>query len=225
MKLSPNTIKLLDNFSNISNTMCIEPGNVISVMSAAKNIVAYAEVEEHFPEKVNIPRVAMLLHTMNVLKDPELHFFPGKNFYKIKGKNGDVDLAICDDRVSDPFKGKKLDLEDKMAPDIDIHFPADILHTCRKIASTIKLDSIVVTNIEGQISIVIKNNDVGSSSDKYIFETGVDIDEEFVYMIDAANLKNIPGDYNLKIFGGRVAQFKHTDHELYYWVSLEANED
>lgn len=222
MKISQNTIKILKNFSTIAPSMCIEEGNVINVMSAAKNIIAYAEVDETFPEKVNIPRVSMLLHTLDLLHEPELEFFPGKNFYKVKGKNGDVDLVTCEDRVVAPYKGKKLNIEDKVDPDIDIQFSADILKTISKIVASIKLDSIVITNVDDQVVIIIKNADIGDSSDKYVFETGVETDKDFTYIIDAANIKNIAGDYNLKIFDGKVAQFKHEEYELYYWVSLEA---
>lgn len=223
MKLSPNTIKILDNFSSIAPSMSIEKGKIVSVMAATKNIIGYAEIEEEFPQQVNIPKVSLLMHTLKVLKEPELVFYPGKNFFKVKGKNGDVDLAVCEDRIVKELKGKKLEFDGKVEPDIDILFSEEILDTCRKIASSIKLDSIVITNVDGEVCILIKNSDLGDSSDKYVFETGVTTDKDFKFVVDAQNIKNIPGNYTLKVFNGKVAQFKHTEAELYYWVSLSAD--
>ena len=54
MKLSTNTIQVLKNFASINQNLVIKEGNTISTMSAMKNIVAKAEVEETFPKQVAI---------------------------------------------------------------------------------------------------------------------------------------------------------------------------
>ena len=54
MKLSTNTIQVLKNFASINQNLVIKEGNTISTMSAMKNIVAKAEVEETFPQEIAI---------------------------------------------------------------------------------------------------------------------------------------------------------------------------
>ena len=48
MKLSNGTINVLKNFSTINQNLVIKEGSDISTMSAMKNIVAKAKVEEAF---------------------------------------------------------------------------------------------------------------------------------------------------------------------------------
>ena len=54
MKLSNNTISVLKNFASINQNLVIKEGNEITTMSAMKNIVAKAEVEETFTYEVAI---------------------------------------------------------------------------------------------------------------------------------------------------------------------------
>ena len=54
MKLSTNTVQVLKNFASINQNLVIKEGNEIKTMSAMKNIVAKATVEETFPKQVAI---------------------------------------------------------------------------------------------------------------------------------------------------------------------------
>jgi len=46
MKLSNQTVDVLKNFSTINQNLIIKEGNTLTTMSAMKNIVAKAEVEQ-----------------------------------------------------------------------------------------------------------------------------------------------------------------------------------
>ena len=52
MKLTNGTINVLKNFSTINQNLVIKEGSAISTMSAMKNIVAKATVEENFDKRV-----------------------------------------------------------------------------------------------------------------------------------------------------------------------------
>ena len=54
MKLSNGTINVLKNFSTINQNLVIKEGSDISTMSAMKNIVAKAKVEEAFTKEFAI---------------------------------------------------------------------------------------------------------------------------------------------------------------------------
>ena len=54
MKLSNGTATVLKNFSTINQNLVIKAGNKISTMSAMKNIIAKATVEETFPREIAI---------------------------------------------------------------------------------------------------------------------------------------------------------------------------
>ena len=48
MKLTPNTITILKNFSSINPSIYIREGNTIRTIAVSGNIAAVAEIEEEF---------------------------------------------------------------------------------------------------------------------------------------------------------------------------------
>ena len=56
MKLSEHTTSVLKNFASINQNLVIKEGKTISTMSAMKNIVAKAEVDEDFPREIGIEK-------------------------------------------------------------------------------------------------------------------------------------------------------------------------
>ena len=86
MKLSTNTIQVLKNFASINQNLVIKEGNTISTMSAMKNIVAKAEVEETFPKQVAIYDLNEFLASLSLFKNPILTF--EDSFLNITEENG-----------------------------------------------------------------------------------------------------------------------------------------
>ena len=68
MKLSTNTIQVLKNFASINQNLVINEGNEIKTMSAMKNIVAKAEVEETFPKQVAIYDLNEFLASLSLFR-------------------------------------------------------------------------------------------------------------------------------------------------------------
>tara|TARA_Y100000817_G_scaffold285626_1_gene252950 strand:- start:306 stop:470 length:165 start_codon:yes stop_codon:yes gene_type:complete len=54
MKLSEHTTSVLKNFATINQNLVIKEGSELLTMSAMKNIVAKATVEENFPKELAI---------------------------------------------------------------------------------------------------------------------------------------------------------------------------
>ena len=74
MKLSEKTISILKNYSTINQNLMITSGNTLSTMSAMKNIVAKAGVDETFDKDVAIYDLNEFLACMSLFIDPELDF-------------------------------------------------------------------------------------------------------------------------------------------------------
>ena len=74
MKLSTNTVQVLKNFASINQNLVIKEGNEIKTMSAMKNIVAKATVEETFPKQVAIYDLNEFLGCLSLFKNPILTF-------------------------------------------------------------------------------------------------------------------------------------------------------
>ena len=77
MKLSNNTISVLKNFASINQNLVIKEGNEITTMSAMKNIVAKAEVEETFTKEVAIYDLNEFLAALSLFTNPILTFNDG----------------------------------------------------------------------------------------------------------------------------------------------------
>ena len=52
MKLSEHTVSVLKNFASINQNLIIKKGKTLTTMSAMKNIIASASVEEDFPKEI-----------------------------------------------------------------------------------------------------------------------------------------------------------------------------
>ena len=81
MKLSEQTVSILKNFSTINQNLVIKQGSEISTMSAMKNIVSKAKVEETFPVEFAIYDLNEFLSAMSLFTNPDLDF--DENFVMI----------------------------------------------------------------------------------------------------------------------------------------------
>ena len=68
MKLSEQTVSILKNFSTINQNLVIKQGSEISTMSAMKNIVSKAKVDETFPVEFAIYDLNEFLSAMSLLQ-------------------------------------------------------------------------------------------------------------------------------------------------------------
>ena len=72
--LSRDTLSILKNFSSINSNLLVKPGNKITTISPAKNIVCEAVVEENFATQFGIWDLSKLLGTISLFYDPEFSF-------------------------------------------------------------------------------------------------------------------------------------------------------
>ena len=85
MKLSEHTIEVLKNFATINQNLVIKEGSTLTTMSAMKNIVAKADVEESFDKEVAIYDLNEFLASISLFTSPILEFNDG--FVTIKEEN------------------------------------------------------------------------------------------------------------------------------------------
>ncbi len=85
MKLSEHTISVLKNFATINQNLVIKEGSELTTMSAMKNIVAKADVEESFDKEVAIYDLNEFLASISLFTNPILEFEDG--FVTIKEEN------------------------------------------------------------------------------------------------------------------------------------------
>ena len=71
MKLSKQTVAILNNYSDINQSILVKKGNQLRTISVMKNILAEAKIEEEFPKDFAIYDLPQFLKVLRLHQDPE----------------------------------------------------------------------------------------------------------------------------------------------------------
>ena len=109
-------------------------------------------------------------------------------------------------------------------PEADCKFTLDnsTLNKLKKAAATLGHKEVSIQAKDGVLSLSIVEKQNATSN-----AFSIDIDGEFKqdavfnFIIDIANLKILPGDYDVEISSKLITQFKNKEIPLTYWIALE----
>jgi len=217
MKLSSNTISVLKNYASINQNLVIKEGKEITTMSAMKNIVARAEVEEEFPQEVAIYDLNEFLSALSLFKSPNLEFqdtyvnITEENNPKTSLKYFYSDPSV----VTTPSKMITM-------PSNEVTFTLEsaTLSNITKAAAVIGSADLVLENSSGTPSLTVKDkkNDTANS-----YSTGVDTKGEgnFSFFFKVENLKLMDGKYTVEVSSKNISHMKNESTPIEYWIALE----
>ena len=217
MKLSSNTITVLKNYASINQNLVIKEGKEITTMSAMKNIVARAEVEEEFPQEVAIYDLNEFLSALSLFKSPNLEFqdtyvnITEENNPKTSLKYFYSDPSV----VTTPSKMITM-------PSNEVTFTLEsaTLSNITKAAAVIGSADLVLENSSGTPSLTVKDkkNDTANS-----YSMGVETKGEgnFSFFFKVENLKLIDGKYNVEVSSKNISHMKNESTPIEYWIALE----
>ena len=217
MKLSSNTTSVLKNFASINQNLVIKEGKEITTMSAMKNIVARAEVEEEFPQEVAIYDLNEFLSALSLFKSPNLEFqdtyvnITEENNPKTSLKYFYSDPSV----VTTPSKMITM-------PSNEVTFTLEsaTLSNITKAAAVIGSADLVLENSSGTPSLTVKDkkNDTANS-----YSMGVDTkgDGKFSFFFKVENLKLIDGKYTVEVSSKNISHMKNESTPIEYWIALE----
>ncbi len=94
MKFSDKTIAILKNFQGINPSLEIRPGNKIATMAKAKNMFAYANIEETFTQGFAIADLSSFIGCLSLFNEPELTFH--SQYATIRQGNQSIRYTFCD---------------------------------------------------------------------------------------------------------------------------------
>ena len=156
MKLSDNTISVLKNYSTINQNLMINMGSTLSTMSAMKNIVAKATVEETFEQDVAIYDLNEFLACMSLFQNLDLDF--QDDFVIMKGEsNNSLKYWYSDPSVVTTVS-KAIEM-----PQCEVNFSlsSEQLSDITKAAATIGAPDMVLEG--GNLRVTDKKNDTANS--------------------------------------------------------------
>jgi len=217
MKLSNNTISVLKNYASINQNLVIKEGKELTTMSAMKNIIARAEVEEEFPQEVAIYDLNEFLSCLSLFQSPNLEF--DSTFVTITEENNPKTALKY--FYSDP---SVVTTPSKMItmPSNEITFTLDssTLSNITKAAAVISSADLVLENTSGTSSLTVKDkkNDTANS-----YSMGVETEGEgnFSFFFKVENLKLIDGKYTVEVSSKNISHMKNESTPVEYWIALE----
>ena len=213
MKLSSKTINVLKNFSTINQNLVIKEGSDIATMSAMKNIVAKAKVEEDFTKEFAIYDLNEFLSALSLFGTPDLDFQDDYVVITEEGSSKSLKYWYSDPSVvTTPNKDITMP-----SNEVKFDFSSDTLAEITRAASVIGAPDMVLEN--GKLRVTDKKN---TTANDYATELDVpDSDVKYKFWFKVENLKLIPGSYGVEVSSKNISKFSNTNIDIEYFIALE----
>lgn len=230
MKLSKQTLVVLDNFSSINGGLIIKPGNTIKTMAATREILATAVVEDEFPQKLCIYDMNLFLKTHGLFRDPEI-LFPNEDNVDMFDRQGNpkcvvIKCAETDSNVTfymskESFITKAPDSVNFPPFEVSIAITADQLNDLLQASRVLNLPNLAIRSDGSEVTITAfdKDNNETANTFSLVLCPGNGIVYDFHFM--AKNLSLIPGDYAVEISSAKMSKFTNAEKQLEYIIAVE----
>lgn len=216
MKLSKETIDLLENFSSINQSILVKKGSKLRTISVMKNILAEAEVDENFEKDFGIYDLPQFLNGVGLMRDPDIDLKHDAYMILREGKSTKVKFAFADPDViiTPPEKEIKL-------PSIDVQFQLESsqLSNLLKASSVYQLPDLAAVGDGTNITLTVRDKK-NSNSNEYALIVGK-TDKTFDFNFKIENMKLIPGSYDVVISKKLLSKFTNSNYNLDYYIALE----
>ena len=213
MKISNDTLSVLKNFAGVNTNILIREGNVLSTISAGKNIFARATVAERFDREFAIYDLNSLLSLLTLMEDTDVAF-------------GDESITVSKDRSL--FEYYYADPEIIVsAPDkqieVDDYFTFDLSATdLNMVMKAVGITAAPMMSIIGDGSEVVLTVGDPATAKSNSFKQVISASEKkFAAHLQIENLKVISGDYRIIISEKRFMHLINTNTDVKYWLALD----
>ena len=223
MKLSNGTVTVLKNFSTINQNLVIKAGNKISTMSAMKNIISKATVEETFPREFAIYDLNEFLSALSLFEKPDLDF---REDFVVMIEEGSSGTALKY-WYSDPSVVTTPQKEVTM-PECEITFTleSDLLSDVQKAAAVIGAPDMVLEGMDLGTAVIKVTDKKNTTANDYAVQVDVNSEDpdknvpyKFWYKVE--NLKLLPGTYDVEVSSAKISFLKNTNVDISYFIALE----
>lgn len=217
MKLSEKTIKILQNFTSINQSLSFKEGRKIRTISPMQNVLAEVEIEEYIPKDFAIYDLPQFLNTVGLYKDPDIDVTQEETYASIReGKANRSKYFFSDPSViiAPPEKEMKLPSED-----VCFILQEDQLQKILKSSSILGLPDLSVIGEAGVVKLVVSDRK-NDTSNEYAIVVG-ESDANFSFNFKVENIKLIPGSYQVVISRKNLSRFYSERYNLTYFIALE----
>lgn len=221
MKLSPQTMTVLKNFSTINESIFVKPGNVLETVSKKKNILARAEVADTFADEFGIYDLNNFLGVLTLQKADTPEIDIESKTIVIKGLAGRSKIAYrkaAKETIILP-PDKKVNMG---TPEIEFSLSAEDYLWIQRVASALSSPNIAISSDGTDIQLEALDTKDDSA---HVNSTTIGKNDKgttYRVVFSTENLKFIDGNYDVKLSSRGIGYFKNTSFPVEYWVSTEA---
>ena len=186
-------------------------------MSAMKNIVAKAEVEETFPQQIAIYDLNEFLGALSLFTSPVLDF--SDNYVMISEENKPTTKMKY--FYSDP---SVVTSPNKMItmPSNEVKFTmsSEDLSRLKRAAGAIGAPDMVLEKDGSSSSLTVKDkkNDTANNYSLDVYTTS---EGEFNFYFKVENMKLLDGNYDVEISSKNISHYTNKSTDIEYWIALE----
>lgn len=215
-KLTPQTITVLKNFSDINKNLFVKKGNVLSTISEAENILCYATIEQKFDQDFGIYDLNEFLGAYGLFSDPDVEF--DESSVIISSGKSKVHYRFANESIL-TYPTKKINMP---TADLTIKITSDVLTQLRKAGAALGNTIISITR-EGKKIVLsaINPKNVTANTFSITLDEETDSKADFDFQFSIANIKIIPGNYEVNISSKLISNWKNENDELEYFIALE----
>ena len=216
MKLSSETLNVLQNFAKLNSGIQFKAGNKIKTISTGKNVLAEATLKDSFPQDFCVYDLNQFLNIHSIGKDTDIEFDDINIIFKF-GRNKTKYRKTEKESILIPPE-KELTL-----PSVDITFTLskDDFDSLMKVTNALQSPNIMVES-EGD-TINLTSFDVkDSSAHTNTIEVGTGNGQKYKMVFLTENLRMIPGAYDVQISSKGLSLFTNKSQDIKYFVATEA---
>ena len=218
MKLSSQTINVLKNYASINQGIVFKKGNVVSTMSAQKNILSEATIPDEFPQGFGVYDLNNFLSVISLNKDPEIEFDEKNVIIKSLNGRSKTKYRFTDASMIVSPPEKKITL-----PSVDAAFTLteEDLNSILSTARVLQSPNIAVES-NGEKIVLTAFNATDNSAHTNSLEVSEGNGNTFKMVFLTDNLKMVAGSYDVEISSKGLSSFKNKNVDIQYWVATES---
>jgi len=217
MELKDSTLSVLKNYASINPNIVIQEGNTIKTMTEARNVLSSATLDESFPQEFGIYDLNEFLGVINLVGEPRLAFEQDYVVITDSSNRSRIKYFFSDpEMLTSPSKDVKMP-----SADVTFNLDQDTLNRIKRAASTLGHSELSITGKDGVLSLSVVDSQNATSNAFSIDVSGEFVGDNFNFIFNIANLKMIPGDYEVGISSKLISHFVNKEVGIQYWIALE----
>lgn len=220
MKISKDTIQILQNFNTIHNCLKVNAGNVLCQSTIGKTIVVRAVVEEDFPVNFGIYDLSQFLGAASLDSEPEFNF--EDNYVNIVSGNSSIRYRYASESSKNLIDA--YDYVNKLGKakfeSFDFDLSKEVLDKVVKAASVLSFPDIVFRRNEDNRVVVSATDTKNSASNEIDVVLEKESEHPFNVVLKVEALKILPDSYNVSV-ASNACVFESKTRDLKYWIGVD----